>query len=159
MKRFYSLEVETHTLRVFEQKDDVQKLKQVFELAHKVTRVDDTLQPTLRNGYEKDLGGPLVLPKVYDKPFAIIFGRGEIMLLWASTEKDFQMWTVALKALMADAPASKNLRSDSASMLRKTSKNSFCSTLYQWLQPSIASYSLAITEKVESPRIIRPEAA
>jgi len=47
----------------------------------------------LREGYTRDLKGGVELPPIYDLPFAVIYGQKEILLLWASTKKDFEAWT------------------------------------------------------------------
>ena len=76
MKRFYQLDLENHVLSVYEVADvkNECKLKQTIDLAGRITKVDDTLQKTLRPGYEKELKEKVEFDRIYNYPFALIYG-------------------------------------------------------------------------------------
>lgn len=40
------------------------------------------------------------MPRLYDWPFAVIYGPTDMMLLLASDRADLEMWTKAFKKLM-----------------------------------------------------------
>ena len=103
------------------------KLKQRIRLAGLVRKVDCQLSNQLARGYKGELKEDVKLPQIYNLPFAVVYGEGEMMLLWTSTQGDFEAWTTAFKLMIP--------RNCSAVLPKRHSKNGFICTLYRWLQP------------------------
>ena len=130
MKRFYQLDMEKKKLYVYDVTKEC-KLKQVFDFSQTDVRVHSGLQRTLRSGYSREIKEQILLDEIYDRPFAVIYSQRDMMLLWAATQSDFDIWTKAFQGLNPNFECKDEKDLD----INKTSKNSFVTTLYKWLRP------------------------
>ena len=89
--------------------------------------MDDTLLKTLRMGYKEDLKSQIELPKIHEFPFAVIYGKFDMLLLWASTMKDFEAWTKAFKELIPE-PRKEEEINNPAELSARTKKSTVLMT-------------------------------
>lgn len=100
IRRFYELDTMTGLLRIYDTNNQTAKLKNELYLRGKISEVEDSLERQFRPGHEAELKEDVQMPRLYDWPFAVIYGPTDMMLLLASDRADLEMWTKAFKKLM-----------------------------------------------------------